>query len=405
MRLYLDQGRGEEAVAAAKEAERWRARQPPSLRDQILADKDAGIATLFLMAGRTQPGLDLIDRALARPDRRGLHAVSSEQTMAAHAMVRRALRRSHREVLAERATYESVDPSSVWASLETRLDEAADAGRVIKVLGEGDRLVSTLRLFVHGGVEPIPVWLVGDLVEIAGAGVIAAALDEARAEGNRDSVDGLSPYYDAIDAEVRRVWGDHDSALTLAERALAGLPESEVALRARVAAVASESAESQGDGARALEFLSTAVQLDPGVLRRRGRALPVRFETDAGSEADAVVDRLRRSPRFDEETGAFRLRVEGAGPTLSACLFAPAGERVRCVAPEPERQWVDADGAVSPEWKPAPPDLVRAVHHEIFAIALGLSAVDMGSLDGTATVSGERSRQRLQRMLDDIERE
>lgn len=405
VRLYLDQGRGEEAVAAAKEAERWRARQPPSLRDQILADKDATIATLFLMAGRTQPGLDLIDRALARPDRRGLHAISSEVTTASHALLRRALRRTHREVVAERATYESVDPGGLLNDLEARFDEAADAGRVVKVLGQGDRMVDSLRLFVHGGIEPVPVWLVGDLVEVAGAGVVATALDRAREAGETEGLSGLEPYYDAIDSEVRRAWRDHSSALVLAERALDGLPESEVALRARVAAVAFESADELGENDRALGFLSMAAQLDPGVLRRRGLALPTKFESDGGVMAEEVLKRLEDSPRFIDAGHGFRVRVEGQGLEMTACLFAPEGERMGCASPEPERIWVDADGVVDPAWQPSASDLVRAVHHELFAIPLGLSAIDMGSLDGTATVSGEHSRQRLRRMLDDVERE
>ena len=59
------------AIEAAREMHRWRGRQPANLRDQDRAETDVTIATLLLVAGEAETGLDAVDRAIERPDRRG----------------------------------------------------------------------------------------------------------------------------------------------------------------------------------------------------------------------------------------------------------------------------------------------------------------------------------------------
>src|SRR5262249_53512675 len=84
-RLYTDEGRVAEAVGAVREMQQWRVRQPASLRDQDRAETDAALASLLLVAGEADTGLRLINRAIERPDRRGLVSSSPEQALGAHA--------------------------------------------------------------------------------------------------------------------------------------------------------------------------------------------------------------------------------------------------------------------------------------------------------------------------------
>ncbi|NJK32379.1 MAG: hypothetical protein HC927_08195, partial [Deltaproteobacteria bacterium] len=48
---------------------------------------------------------------------------------------------------------------------------------------------------------------------------------------------------------------------------------------------------------------------------------------------------------------------------------------------------------------------VEAFHARAFAMPVGLSNIDLGSLDGTATISEEAARERMQGLLDKLEGE
>ena len=99
---------------------------------------------MLLVAGETETGMEVIDRALANPDRRGLTSSSKEQALGAHALLRLAMRRTHAEVEAERATWSGTAESAriTRAQLERSVQDWADAERNRGVLasGEGDEL-------------------------------------------------------------------------------------------------------------------------------------------------------------------------------------------------------------------------------------------------------------------------
>ena len=84
------------------------------------------------------------------------------------------------------------------------------------------RLDATLRMYVRRGIEPVPTWMVGDLVRVLGPGVVAVALRDARRE--EAAFPAIRPLHDALEAELRLAQGDEARALTLAERSLAALP-------------------------------------------------------------------------------------------------------------------------------------------------------------------------------------
>lgn len=445
VRLQIDQARIGEALASLQEMQRWRQRQPPYLRDQDRAETDVAQATLLLAVGRTGAGLRLVDRAIARPDRRGLSSSTAEQAAGAHALLRLALRRADAEVRAERATWDAgpeaspkppqrpadgegegeaapAEPAgeSVLAPVERLGQDLADRERIRGLLDDEERLVATFRVYLLGGLEPVPTWLQGDLVELVGPGVAAVAIERARW---RDPDPAFASYYDALTAEVALAQGDDARALAQVELALRGLPSSEVLLRARVAAIGARAAAAEGDEAAARRYLATVMQLDPGTLRRQGLALPVVIRNASSGPVGAeVAARLRSSPRLREESGGFEVRVEGEARRLRICVSSPEGAELSCTAVDltdarnPPAAGANADGtAVSVEagggeapqgepWTDAQvvARTLQSFHDRAFGFGLELSAVDLRSLDGTTVVSEEAARERMQAVLEQV---
>jgi tetratricopeptide (TPR) repeat protein len=414
VRLYTDQGRMDEAVLALREMQSWRRKMPPHLREQERAETDVAFATVLLVAGETETGMQVVDRAIANPDRRGLTSSSKEQALGAHALLRLAMRRTHTEVEAERATWSGTAESAriTRDQVERQVHDWADAERIRGVLNDDGLLVSSFRMYVAGGLEPVPSWLVGDLVPILGAGVSSVVLDMVR-EAEDD--DALEPYYVAFEAEIALHDGDRKEALRLAEQALASLPEFEALLRARVAAIAGEAAWELGSEQAALGFWATAMQRDAGIIRRRSIALPARIDNQAsGPVAARAVELLEDSPRFElEHASAFTITLQGSGRELSICLLEPGGGDLGCAdtPPEPEPGTPAAAGTPGVSEAEALDDddyaamTVEALHARAFAMPVGLSNIDLGSLDGTATISEEANRERMQNLLDKLQTE
>lgn len=442
VRLQVDQARIDEALASLQEMQRWRQRQPPYLRDQDRAETDVAQATLLLAVGRTGAGLRLVDRAIARPDRRGLSSSTAEQAAGAHALLRLALRRADEEIRAERATWDAGpaeppkaprregddgeaardEPSgeSMLAPVEHLGQDLADRERIRGLLDDEERLVATFRVYVLGGLEPVPTWLQGDLVEIIGPGVAAVAIERAR---GRDADPAFASYYDALAAEVALAQGDDARALGLVEQALMGLPSGEVLLRARVAAIGARAAADGGDEAAARRYLATVMTLDPGTLRRQGLAIPaVIRNASSGAVGAEVAARLRSSPRLYEESGGFEVRVEGEARRLRICVSSPEGAELSCTAvdltdarnPPAAAAGAPAGGTEAsvtagdaPQGEPLTDAQVvartlQAFHDRAFGFGLELSAVDLRSLDGTTVVSEEAARERMQAVLEQV---
>ena len=83
-------------------------------------------------------------------------------------------------------------------------------------------------------------------------------------------------------------------------------------------------------------------------------------------------------------------------------------------APEGAGEKVDPPGAppTSGEQELPPPSdedyaalAAMAFHRRAFAMPVGLSNVDLGSLDGTATIAGEAAREQMQGLLDRLKDE
>lgn len=390
VRLYTDQGRMKNAVEALREMQAWRRKQPPAIRSQSRAESDVVFSTVLLVAAMPQTGLRLLNMALDRPDRRGLTSSTPEQALGAHALLRRALAKTQLELAAERASYDDGVSltRSVYGSAARRFDILTDEERVVSVLTDTDRLVSTLRVFVRGGIEPVPVWLVGDLVQILGPGVMTVALDLAR-EAEDD--DDIKPYFDALAAEIALADGDEERALKLAKRALKGLPKSEALLKARTAAVAAEAALADGDDELHLEFLGAVMELDPSVIRRRGMQLPASVKSSSSSIAKQVRALIADSPRIAQRSDGFRVKITG-DDALEICLYTPDDAKLACA--ELERREKERDEAFATR-------AAKAFHTQALAMPLGLSAADLASLDSSTTVAEQAAREKLDQLLED----
>jgi hypothetical protein len=417
--LQLDQARIDDALASLQEMLRWRQRQPPYLRDQDRAETDVAQATLLLAVGRTTAGLRLVDRAIARPDRRGLSSSSAEQAAGAHALLRLALVQADAELMAERASWgagvdEGEDEQGLLAPVERLGQGLADRERIRGLLEDEARLYATFRVYVQGGLEPVPTWLQGDLVAIVGPGVAEVALAKARAVDWGASFAG---YYDALAAEVALAQGDDARALERVEAALRGLPSTEVLLRARVAGVGARVA---ADEATARRYLAQVMQLDPGTIRRQGLAIPVVIRNaSSGAVGAEVAARLEGSPRLRVESSGFGLVIDGEGRQLRLCLSTPEGAELSCTEvdlrdakAEPPKREPGETGEGGEAAEPAEPQpltdaqaaarVLRAFHERAFGFGLELSAIDLRSLDGSTVVSEEAAREKLQAVLEQV---
>jgi tetratricopeptide (TPR) repeat protein len=404
--LYVSEGRMNDALEAFVQMMRWNDRQPASLRDQGRAETEAIVAIVLLHAGETARALERIDRALARPDRRGLTTDGAEQARGRHALLRRIVRRTLEEERAEEASWRGLGAQLVGAvaSFPRSFATFPDDERVVAVLADEDRLVSTVRPYVSGGIAGLSPWTAGELVHVLGPAVVAVALQGARALDASEP--NAAAYYDAIEAEIAWSRGDSARALQLATSAMSRLEIGGWALvRARLAAIGADAAEDEGNEARAAELYATAMEIDPGVMRRLRLRLPVAI-TSTGGDADEAAALLGRSPRFRSASGAFTLAVTREGPALRACLRSPNGTELRCAEatppPPPAPPGTDAPAATEPPELAdltLPQRLAREVHRQLFSARIELSRIDLTSLDGRPIGGSEMARERLEELM------
>jgi hypothetical protein len=394
VQLYLDEGRSGDAVNAIRKMLAWCAHQPPGSRDQKAAETDAITATLLLVTGDAEAGLRFISRAMERPDRHGISSAEPEQALGGHAVLRRALYRLDAERASERASARDLAGRKgrigrSLAAIGSRAAALPDDERVVNVLSDDARLTSTLRPYLDGGLDDLPTWLTGELVDILGAGVVAVALERARDE---EKFEGTAPYFDGIGAEVALAQGHPGLARELARSALDKLPPAEALLRARVAAIGAEGARRAGDLPTATAFFQRAMELDPGMVRRLGLALPAVVINEAGGPiADRAATLLGRSPRLLRTAGAFEVRVQPTAGGLRVCLFAPLGTSLGCGEVQP------AAGESSGETATR---LVDEFHRLAFALQMPITDSDVRGLDGTTTIARDAGRERLRGILE-----
>lgn len=407
--LELGAGKGEAAVAAMTEMKTWTSRQPPESRDQNRAEADAALAKLLLVAGETSYGLEVADRMLRFPDRRGTTSGRAAEALGGHALIRIALRRADRETWAE-------DASSGWfwerwgawfGDLLPDFDDWSDRQTVAGVLSDEATLTATLRVYAEGALAQVPTWMLGELVDVLGPGVVGAALVDVRAQ---EPDPRFVAYYDAVAAEVALASGDDERATAFAVAARDALPGEEALLRARLAGILAASSADQGLGDDEIRWLAVALAEDPSVLRRLDLQLPAEVVVEGGHVAGLVGDQVWRSPRIRWAKG-WTIRVAGEGREVDVCLIGPDGARGRCVRPP-------ADAVTPPDPSPDDTDppvplsdeefaraLVRAWHRETFAMPLGSASTSLHSLDATNLDVSEARRAETNALLEGLVRE
>lgn len=272
-------------------------------------------------------------------------------------------------------------------ALRNQAQRLADVERVRASLST-DRLVETIRPYSPRGLD-IPVWMTGDLVEILGAGVVEVAVIRARRD--EELGEQAAPWLDAVEFEVEVHRRNLEQARVLAERVLQGLPSGEVLLRARTAALLGQLVLERGEASEGVALLATAMELDPGVVRRLGIALPADIQVQGGGHAETVAERLGNSPRFEPTGSGFVVVVGGEDGRIQVCLNPPTGGNGVCSVT-----------TQAPE-ETADDFLVRAVddfHVQAFAMPLQLDTVSLSTLDGRTSASSAAAREQLENVLD-----
>jgi len=375
--LYVRGARYVEALGALREVPGYRDRRPPHARDADRNESRRALASFFLVVGRAEDAQGLTEKMLNAPDRRAHNSRDPAQDRAIAALLHRAASKLRAEQRVEQAIgapwYER---GWAWVeSLGDRFDAWLSGRTAAKNLADEERLVGTFMIGTHRSAV-MPPWLVGELTDVLGAGVVRESVRRARAEDDRD---GSDAYYDAFEADAALAAGEPEQARNLAERALAGLQQAEALLRARMLAIVAESSRQLGDGARATEAYGEAFQSDPGVFRRLGWAVPVRFEVRGDASVEELADLIAGSPRFDVSDWGLRVQVAPG----SACLVDDGDAQLACteVTSEPNEDADDFHARVA-----------RDFHERVFAPRVDLSQSDVNSLDGSNRVSRDPLR-------------
>ena len=92
--------------------------------------------------------------------------------------------------------------------------------------------------------------------------------------------------------------------------------------------------------------------------------------------------------------------VEVLGDQYSACLRSPVGDQLGCATGQRPHDESEAERPVGDAAFVM--HVVTAFHDRVFSMPLGLSAVDLNSLDGTTTVRSEEERERMENLLHEL---
>jgi tetratricopeptide (TPR) repeat protein len=375
--LYLREARFTEALGALRRVPPYRAQRPPHARDADRNESRRALAAFFVVVGRPDDARRITERALVMPDRRAHNSRDPAQDRAIVALLDRRARLLAAELLAETSASQPLweRPFTAARAAMLRLEAWSSGRQAARLLADDARLVGSFRIGTSRGAV-MPPWLVGDLVEVMGAGVVHEALRRARAGDRRT---GAPAYYDAFGCEVALAQGDDDAAEQLGARALSALPPAEALLRARVYALRAEAATRRGDRAAAARAYDAAFQGDPGIFRRLGVTVPVRFAARSGEVSDAVRELLEDSPRLDEDDdAALAVQIEGTASSGRACLVGAGGAVLGCGTATARRG--DDTAALARR-------IAAAFHTDVFAPRIDLTQSDVGSLDGSNRVS------------------
>jgi tetratricopeptide (TPR) repeat protein len=374
--LYLRQGRFEEALSALKKIPRYRAQRPPYVRDSDRNETQRAVSSLLLLLGRPIDAIAFTSKAAVAPDRRAHNSRNPVQDQLVIIMLDRRARLVEAEMRMEEASTEPFFkrlyqwPLAWLEASWLRLQAWRSAVKAKQLLKDDHQLVGFFKI---GTAEAavVPPWLMGELVQILGPGIVREAVLQARGHDRRK---GASAYYDAVFAEVETKFGKYQRALELSARAIVSLGPGETLLRARTQAIAAVAAQRLGSTEKALGYYDTALQKDRGIFRRLDLAIPVHIAVRGDEIAQKVESLFEQSPRLDVSDSGLELRIEANRTGGSVCLLGTEGAVIDCTRVTVEKN----ESATSLASR-----LARRFHQEIFAPRIDLSRTDINSLDGT----------------------
>jgi hypothetical protein len=329
------------------------------------------LASFLLMLAKPEEAFEVTGRAIATPERRAHNSRDPAQDRTVLALLDRRARRMAAELVLERAAIEPWyrRPLEWGRALLLRLKARESAALVQRLLSDDARLVGSFRIGTASAAI-MPPWLLGELCDVLGPGVVHEAIERAR---RRDHRPGASAYYDAVAAEVAWAAGDVQQVEQLADRAEKALGPSEVLLQARVFAIAADAARERGQMQLARTRYDAAFQRDPGVFRRLELAVAVEIRAAGGPVAEEAAQMLSRSPRFTQARGGLVLSVLANGPSARVCLAGEQGQLITCAEVETRTRKVGESYAAH---------IASEAQKQLFSPRMDLSQMDINSLDG-----------------------
>lgn len=389
--LLMSQGRFDEARQALDRMLVWRDQQEPVVNVMNRAEHFMVSAGFLLLAGYIEDAVKLSGTALNQPDRNGSYSADDAQKDAYAALMNTvALRTAYQQQL-EMAATESLGArlSARLKAQATRLDAWRTGRRAAALFANFDVLQSRVRPYAPLDVH-IPEWLEPEIVNLVGTGVLANTLDQARANGVFRLNEG---YYHAYRAEIAALNGNAATTLEAGEQALTQLPQPEILLRARVTMRMAGAAWSVRERQIALELYARAWQLDPGLARRLGVAIPVNISTDGSGMASDMAAMLRRSPRFSASPDGLPMRI-GGGANPEVCLNNAAGESMSCY------NLANSTIESGEEGEQIAAQLVQQFHETTFGLGYDISKAQRSRLLGSSVILNGQTSSNLQNSRD-----
>lgn len=383
--LTMNQSRFDEAREALDRMLVWRETQDPIVNVMNRAEHYLVSASFLLLAGYAEDAIKLTATALNQPDRNGSYSADDSQKDSYAALLNMMANRTEYQLQLEQIAtmdfFESLKPRLHLLTLQ--LDAWRAERRAASLFADVEVLQNRLRPYAPLDVH-IPEWVEPEIVALIGTGVMQSVVELANANGAFMLNSG---YYHAYRTEIASLKGDTGETIALGERALAELPTQEALLRGRVAARMASAYWRERDYAAASAQYEQAYALDPSIMRRLGLAMPVEIVGDNTAVSSQVIDYLKRSPRFSENTNGLRLEVTTT-PDLSICLKSRTGVILTCYTSA-------AATDQSSIWNAQ--QLTRQFHSDTFGLGYDISKAQRSILLGSSVILSSQTDSNLQR--------
>lgn len=369
--LYVDQGRFSEAADCAAKMYAWVNTSVPGVRIQSWATVRKQFSSFLLAAGYCEEALPLLEGLLHRPER---NSNTSDKPYRLECEILFLYQDCLEITLAKTEETRSWSSWStgfyLWGASLSQWDEYDNARQRMVGLIVGNGALSQC-LIPYQTDWVAPPWLLPDLVEAAGPGVIAVEAERLLAVAKTDYP---KPFLKGYLGEARLRQGDREEAIPHLQQAIDELPTEQALLRARLRLDLAVCQEQSGQTKEAMELYQKVLETDPNAFRRMGRDLPVKLPRGGGPVQDEVCDLLEGSPRFREQDYGLPVSLEVSDASVKATLSGNNGSTL---------VWTEA---VTDETEP---DIVVAtckkLHEVVFAPRIKLSRTEITGMQNAGS--------------------